>query len=246
MIEIRKRAAEAWQMARKLDHTEWIPLAVLFVAALAAWLFVELADEVVEGDLYEFDRGLLLVLRNPQDITDPLGPAWLEDLMRDLTALGSPAVLAAITLAACGYLWLQGKHLAVMYVLVAVLGALALSTTLKAAFNRPRPDLVEHGQYVYTASFPSGHSMMATATFLTLGGLLARYQPQRRLRVYLVVVASLLSLAVGVSRVYLSVHWPTDVLAGWAIGSAWALLCFAAASFLESRGKIEVSAAGSE
>jgi undecaprenyl-diphosphatase len=148
-------------------------------------------------------------------------------------------VLTTVVLFACGYLWLLRKRLAVVYVLAAVLGAQALSSALKSTFDRPRPTLAPHGDFVYTASFPSGHSSMSAATYLTLGALLARYQRKRRLRVYLVLVALALALLVGVSRVYLSVHWPTDVLAGWAIGAAWALLVWAVAAWLQRRSVIE-------
>lgn len=225
--------------AARLRQIEWVPLVMLFLAALAVWGFVELADEVVEGEVEAFDRRVLLAMRTADDVSDPIGPLWFEELVRDITALGSLGVLATITVAACGYLWLQRKRLAVVYVLVAILGAQALSSALKASFDRSRPDLAPHGMYVYTASFPSGHSVMSAATYLTLGALLARYQTRRRLRVYLVGVAVTLTLLVGISRVYLSVHWPTDVLAGWTIGAAWALLCWAVAAYLQRRGTIE-------
>jgi undecaprenyl-diphosphatase len=231
---------------RRLRHTaaqllraEWIPLAVLFLAALAVWAFIELADEVGEGDLQSLDRAVLQALRTPGDPTDPLGPHWVEEAMRDLTALGSLAVLTIVTGATAGYLWLQGKHAAVIYLLVAVLGAQLLSSSLKYFYDRPRPDLFPHGAHVYTASFPSGHSTMSTATYLTLGAMLARYEQKRRVRVYLVALAMTLALLVGVSRVYLSVHWPTDVIAGWTIGAAWALLCAVIAVYLQRRHILE-------
>lgn len=224
---------------RGIRHTEWIPIAVLLVVALAVWAFIELADEVAEGDLEAFDRAVMMTLREQGDADNPVGPAWMEEAMRDVTALGSVAVLGGVTVAACGFLWLQGKHSAVLYVLVAVLGALVLSSTFKWFYARPRPDLFPHGDKVYTASFPSGHSSMSAAVYLTLGVMLARYQPQRRLQIYLVALAVVLTIAVGISRVYLSVHWPTDVLAGWTLGAAWALGCWAVAYWLARRGMIE-------
>jgi undecaprenyl-diphosphatase len=239
MLNLRQRVNRVLRSLRSLDHTEWIPLAVLLAAALATWAFVELADEVAEGDLAGFDRAVLLLFRNPADPTDPLGPAWFEDYMRDITALGSLGVLSVVVVAVCAYLWLAGKHAAVAYVLVAVLGALALSSILKELYDRPRPDLFPRGADVFTASFPSGHSVMSAATYLTLGALLARYQQSKRLRAYLIGVAMLLTLAVGISRLYFGVHWPSDVLAGWSIGAAWALVCWAVAALLQRRGVIE-------
>jgi undecaprenyl-diphosphatase len=98
---------------------------------------------------------------------------------------------------------------------------------------------VPHGAIVYTASFPSGHAMLAAVVYLTLGALLARVQPRLVLKLYLLGLAILLTIAVGVSRVYLGVHWPTDVLAGWTLGAAWALFCWAAALWLQRRGQVE-------
>ena len=214
-------------------------LSALALAAAAVWAFAELAGDVLEGETHAFDEWVLLALRSATDRSDPLGPGWLEELMRDVTALGSTGILTFITLAVAGFLALERKSHAALFVVVAVGGGMLLSTLLKIGFDRPRPDLVPHGAIVYTASFPSGHSMLAAVAYLTLGALLARVQPRRLLKLYLLGLAILLTVAVGASRVYLGVHWPTDVLAGWAIGAAWALLCWAAALWLQRRGQVE-------
>jgi undecaprenyl-diphosphatase len=114
-----------------------------------------------------------------------------------------------------------------------------LSTVLKMGFERPRPDLVPHATRVYTASFPSGHAMLSAVTYLTLGALLARVQPNRRLKAYLIGLALCITLLVGASRVYLGVHWPSDVLAGWCGGAAWAALCWFIALQLQRQGQVE-------
>jgi undecaprenyl-diphosphatase len=114
-----------------------------------------------------------------------------------------------------------------------------LSALLKDAFGRARPDLVPHGVEVHTLSFPSGHAMLAAATYLTLGALLARVQPHPRVKTYVLTVAAVLTVLIGVSRVHLGVHWPSDVLAGWCVGAAWALLCWMAAVWLQRRGQVE-------
>ena len=135
-----------------------------------------------EGEATSFDTAILLGLRNPADLSDPLGPGWLEEVARDVTALGSMAILVGITLASAGYLWLAGKRRSVALVLVSVGGGIAFSTLFKRGFDRPRPDLVPHATEVYTASFPSGHAMMAAVTYLTLAAMLARVQPTRALK----------------------------------------------------------------
>ena len=123
--------------------------------------------------------------------------------------------------------------------IVATLGALGLSTLLKNTIDRERPDLVPHHTRVYTASFPSGHSMLAASTFLTMGALLARVQRRKRMKAYILLVAITATLLVGLSRVYLGVHWPTDVLAGWTAGAAWALSCWLLARWLQRRHEVE-------
>jgi undecaprenyl-diphosphatase len=218
---------------------ELLPLLVLILIAGGVWTFVEIAEEVTEGETRQIDEAVLLALRNPQDRSDPLGPEWVEEMQRDFTALGGIPVLLLLTLAVSVFLVLDGKRHAALLVLASVGGALLWSFLLKEGFSRPRPDLVPHGAHVYTASFPSAHSMMATATYLTLGVLLARVQARRRLKIFLLGFAALLTLIVGGSRIYLGVHWPTDVLAGWAAGGVWALLCWLAARWLQRRGKVE-------
>lgn len=220
----------AWIGERELGT-----LVALLVAAGGLWLFVELGDEVLEGDTVGVDEALLLAFRTAGDPSDPIGPIWAEELARDITGLGSAGILTVVTLAAVGFLFLQGKRHLALYVVAAVTSGVLVSSVLKLAFDRPRPELVPHGHIVYTASFPSGHAMLSAVTYLTLGALLAGAQSSLRMKAYLLGLAAFLSLLVGVSRVYLGVHWPTDVLAGWCVGSAWALLCWAVALWLERR-----------
>jgi len=210
---------------------------VLLVAGL--WVFAEIADEVVEGDTHSLDRQLLMSMRTKEDLSDPLGPRWVEEVVRDFTALGGVGVLTFLALAVIGYLLMQQKKSAAVFVLVAVSGGFAVSQIMKWQFDRPRPDLVPHGSHVYTTSFPSGHAMMSAATYLTLGALLARVHSERKLKAYFLILAFLLSVAVGVSRVYLGVHWPTDVLAGWTLGACWAILCWLIATLLQRRGRMK-------
>lgn len=232
---MKKPAMKRWPLLR----AELMPLLAIVLVAGGIWLFAELAGEVREGETRQIDEAILLSMRNPADASDPLGPPWLEEMERDFTALGGVGVLSVLTLAVSAFLALDRKGRAAVLVLIAVGGALVLSFLLKSGFQRPRPELVPHGSYVYTTSFPSGHSMMSAATYLTLGALLARVQPRRRLKVLLLGFATLLTLIVGCSRVYLGVHWPTDVLAGWTAGAIWALICWLIARRLQHKGHIE-------
>jgi undecaprenyl-diphosphatase len=214
-------------------------LVALLLATGAVWLFVEVADEVLEGETRGTDERLMLMLRTTGNPSDPLGPPWVEELARDVTAMGSAGILALITAAAAGFLALQRKRPLALYLAAAVAGGTVLSSLLKWGFARPRPDLVAHGQAVYTSSFPSGHSMVSAVAYLTLGALLASSQPNRAMHAYLIGLAVFLTVIVGVSRVYLGVHWPTDVLAGWTAGAAWALVCWVVAKRLHVRGTVE-------
>jgi undecaprenyl-diphosphatase len=216
----------------------------LVILGLGLFAFIGIADEVLEGDTLRLDRWLLLALRAPGDPGDPLGPDWVEEMFRDFTALGGVGVLSLLTLASVGYLWLQGLHRVALFVLLAIVGGLLLSLALKSGFDRPRPDLVSHGSTIYTSSFPSGHSMLAAVVYLTGGALLAVVHSARRVRIYLIGCSVLATLLVGVSRVYLGVHWPSDVLAGWAAGAAWAAACWLAAHWFQERGRIEQGPAG--
>ena len=123
-----------------------------------------------------------------------------------------------------------------------VAGGMVVSGLLKDVFQRPRPEIVPHVAYAANASFPSGHSMMSALTYLTLAALLARSQERKRLKAYFLLLAALLTFMVGISRVYLGVHWPTDVLAGWMAGAVWAMLCWLAARWLQSRKTLESEA----
>src|SRR5688500_18979663 len=158
-------------MLEPFARLEWGLLAGLALAAAAFWGFMELADEVLEGGTRAVDRALLLAFRNAEDPSDPWGPRWLHEVMRDFTALGGMALLTLFTAAAIGYLLLDAKRHAAVAVFVAVAGGQFLSVLLKIGFDRPRPDLVPHDIFVYTASFPSGHSMMSAVTYLTLGAM---------------------------------------------------------------------------
>lgn len=215
---------------------EGISLFAFVVVTGGIWLFAEIADEVMKGDTRGFDRRIMLAMRDPADSKDPWGPKWLEEMGRDFTALGGMGVLIFLTAATVGGYLLRRRHKTAVLILVAILGGLVIALMLKQSFDRPRPDLVPHGSYVYTKSFPSGHSMLSAITYLTLGSMIVRTHKHRPTKIYIMSVSMLITLLVGVSRIYLGVHWPTDVLGGWLAGASWALICWLVARWLQKHG----------
>jgi undecaprenyl-diphosphatase len=236
---IRHRWEKLLARARRASLDEVGVLVLVAILAGALWAFAELAEDVVQGKTRTFDERVLLLMRNPVDRSDPVGSEWVEELARDFTGLGGVGVLTFLSLAVVGFLGLQRKWHTVLVLCLAVGGGLLLSSLLKHGFSRPRPGLVPHGSLVYTSSFPSGHSMMSTITYLTLAALLVRTVSGRRIKLYIFSVALVLASLVGTSRVYLGVHWPTDVLAGWTIGAAWAILWWLLTRRLQKAGHVE-------
>jgi undecaprenyl-diphosphatase len=230
----------AWLHPRRwLSTRELVTLTALALCASGVWGFIAVADAVSDGELERIDERLVLAMRSAGDPTDPIGPRWFEEMMRDFTALGGTAVLGGIAVAGLVYLILLNRRGTALMTVIAFGGGVAVSLVLKELFDRPRPDLVAHGSHVYTKSFPSGHSMLSAVTYLTLGAVLARVQSRWILKVYMIALALGISLLVGVSRVYLGVHWPSDVVAGWAAGSAWALGVWGVTHMLQRTGDIE-------
>lgn len=196
----------------------------LAVAAVGLLVFAGVADEAAEGDSHAFDEAILTSLRMADDPSNPIGPAWFDLAMSDITSLGGFVVLTLLVLSVVIYLLIQGKWRNAVVVGGASASGVILSETLKVGFGRPRPELVPQLAEVHSLSFPSGHAMLSGVIFLTLGALLARFHKRKRERALIMLYAVLVTMLVGASRVYLGVHWPTDVLAGWALGAAWAAL----------------------
>lgn len=212
--------ARLWTFLRRFEARVLIGMVL---AASALWAFLSLGGEMAEGETEAIDRSLMLMLRNPADLSDPIGSRRYEEVVRDVTALGGTTVVTLVTVVGALAFAFHRRYRHAGVLVGAVVLAWFSSEAGKALYGRARPDLVPHGVTVYSASFPSGHSALAAATYLTLAMLVASLETRRRTKALCYGLAGALLVGVGFSRVYLGVHWPSDVLAGWALGAAWAL-----------------------
>ncbi len=200
--------------------------AALAVLAAGVWAFLGVAEEMAEGEVHGFDLAVLQALREGGRPDDALGPWWLETIATDLTALGSTSLLTLILLLVCGLFLMLRRPGAAAMLLLAAGGGLLISQGLKAVFGRERPPIDYHAVESLNASFPSGHAMLSAVVFLTLGTVGARLFKRRREKAYVMGASVLIALLVGLTRIYLGVHWTSDVVAGWCVGAAWAMACW--------------------
>lgn len=218
---------------RYLAKPESRTLLLLIVCSGLLLLFAELTERVLIGGTASIDQTLLLMMREAGDVDDPLGPGWFEEMARDFTALGGIPVLLTLTFMTTCYLLMDNRYHSAAFVLGTALTGLIVSTLLKEFFDRPRPDLVHQATRVYTSSFPSAHAMLSACMYLAFAALLARTETRKRKKTSLLLFAAALIIVVGLSRVYLGVHWPTDVLAGWTAGAIWTLICWIAFRYFD-------------
>jgi undecaprenyl-diphosphatase len=218
-----------------LGRWDFLALALLAIVCGAVWGFVELAEELREGELERFDLRLLHLFRDPANPANPVGGRVVQELVRDATALGGILFLALLVTATVAVLWVEKHRRAAVWLSTATLGALALSTLFKSLYSRGRPDVIASELLPSSYSFPSGHSMLSAAVYLTVAALLIQVVPKKRTRALILMVALLLTFLTGFSRVYLGMHYPSDVLAGWTLGLAWAALCWLVAWYTRAR-----------
>jgi len=205
-------------------RAEFVALAALLVAGVGVAAFMEIAGEVNEGDSQAFDQAVLSALRPyADDPARPWGPWWLKEAAGDVTALGGIAVLGLFALIVAAFLLIQRKWLSSLLLALGLASGVALSEGLKAVFERERPPAAAQAVETINASFPSGHALLSTVFYLSVGVMLTRAFPRRRFKAFVLGVAILLALLVGLSRIYLGAHWASDVFAGWAVGAAWAM-----------------------
>lgn len=212
---------------RRIAWRDAAPYLTALIVLACSFLFIKLADAVRSGSTQKFDERVLLSLRRTDTPEIPVGPPWLREAALDATALGSPFVLVLVVSAVVGFLNLQRRYPLAFLVVLTAVGGTVVQSELKQLIGRARPSIVPHLREVTAPSFPSGHAMLSAIVFLTLAALLMPVMPDRRTKLFCLIWALLLTLLVGLSRIYLGVHYPTDVLAGWMAGLVWALLSMA-------------------
>jgi undecaprenyl-diphosphatase len=215
----------------------------VFACAIWTWTFVKLAGKTRKGRTDEIDNQILRALRKPENPDVPIGPKWLLEVARDITALGSGADLSVASVVLIGFLCLNRRFRAAGYLIASTGSGLLMCRILKEFFVRSRPTVVTPLTHFDPESFPSGHSMGSALVYLTLGGVISRQVKGSIAKFYFLSVALSITLLVGISRLYLGVHYPSDVLAGWAAGSLWSSACTEAARWLQRRGIVEPPAA---
>lgn len=209
---------------------------VLIFAGLGALGFgLHLTDEISDGESYRFDTWILVHLRQSANTAIPIGPKWLELSATDLSALGGFTLQWLLGGAAVVFLLYIRKRAEAGWLAASVLGASLFNTVLKHSLHRARPEVVPHLTMVDNASFPSGHAMISAAILLTIGAMISETVKSTSARFYIMLFAAFLVFLIGLSRLYLGVHWPTDVLAGWCLGGVWALIVFAVNRLLRRR-----------
>jgi len=209
----------------RLRSFETVGLVSFGAIAGGLLLLQQLIGEVLEGEHLPLDEAALLFFRVPGNLQQPIGPAWLAHAASDITSLGGVTVLSLVTLLTANYLAIAGKRSLALFVFLSVSSGWLVSTVLKILVGRQRPTLVPHLAEVGDLSFPSGHAMLSAVTYLTLGALLSQGR-SRTESAYIVGCAILLTALIGVSRVFLGVHYPSDVAGGWCAGAIWALSCW--------------------
>ncbi|HWA21470.1 MAG TPA: phosphatase PAP2 family protein [Caulobacterales bacterium] len=235
MTSFLHRVRPLGQSLLALARGEITALAALAILAGGVAVFADVAEDFNESKSRAFDMRVLTALHPGPDPADPIGPAWLDRAAQDFSALGSVAILVTIALVVIGFLLMQKRRLQAGLLALALGGGLALSETMKFVFERTRPPEIYHAAGVLNASFPSGHALLSTVFYLTLGAMLARLVPRRREKLYALGLALTLALLVGLTRIYLGVHWASDVFAGWSLGASWAMACWLIEWWVEKR-----------
>lgn len=241
-MPILEKASNQFPKLKKLLRKEILIMTGTLFLLLFFWGGIELRDLFIVDRAQQFDEWLLVSVRDAENPQYLFGPHWVDEAVRDVTALGGPAVLTFMVIVVLVYLLLQKSYRAATLVVIATAGGLLISLLLKDFFLRDRPDIVPALMVETSPSFPSGHSMISAIVYLTLGSLLTRLETSPRIRVYIISIAIFVAALVGISRVLLGVHYPTDVLVGWITGFFWASICWFFMFALQEQGVVEENA----
>jgi undecaprenyl-diphosphatase len=222
----------------RLERHELTWLLVGLGSCILLLVFLKLSGAVMEGETLAFDKKIVTAFRKADNPALPIGPAWMSGALMDLTALGGPTVIGLVVLAVVGFLAFQTRYWTAFFIFMTAVSGEVVSYAMKSVFARPRPSVVPHLREAFSSSFPSGHAMQSAIIYLTLGAMLMRIAQGRLTKIYCLGMGMFLTFVVGVSRVWLGVHYPTDVLAGWIVGLFWASLCWLVAQHYEVRAGI--------
>lgn len=204
--------------------------ASLGLALLGLWGLSVLTEEVLEGDTARVDHAVLFWL-NEQ------ATPWLDHAAVEITALGDTLVMVLVALISASFLWLLGRKAYAVLLMAAVVGGGVITPVLKTIFDRPRPQILELRAHFTesSAAYPSGHATMSMVTLVTIAFIIHRLSRHRWMGVIAGGLAGVVILLIGLSRLYLGLHFPSDVIAGYAVGFTWAVLCALTIIAFESR-----------
>ena len=211
-------------------------IAGAIVGILGTALFARIADFVREGSTQAFDDRVMTWMGQHRII-------WLERTLVEITALGTGGVVISIVGVSAMFLWLTRHQYSAVLLLFSTIGGIVVNNVLKLIFMRERPQVFEWAAHASSSSFPSGHAMSAAIVYATVGYLAARLQKRLWARWLTLSFAFVLVILICASRVYLGVHYPTDVLAGLVLGLAWAGFCMAtleAVQVLGARRSVQI------
>lgn len=226
----------------RVARAEVAAVIALLIIALGVFVFVRLADNLPQIDGEGFDWLVLGAVRPiAGDPSMPWGPWWLHEAAMDISSLGGISVLGLFALIALGFLLMSAKRLSALLLVVGLAGGVFLSEGLKAVFDRARPPQAYQVVDTLNASFPSGHALLSTVFYLSVGVMMTRAFPRRRFKAYAIGVGIVIALLIGLTRIYLGAHWASDVFGGWSVGAAWAMLLWLVAYAAERRQRVNHS-----
>lgn len=192
----------------------------MIVGMLLTFGFAQLASKVVAGKTLGFDDAAMTYIGAHQI-------PWIKNAMIEVTTLGTGIVVAMIVAVSALFLWLYDYKQSATLLLVATIGGIILNGVLKLGFNRPRPEFFDWGTHAMSSSFPSGHAMSAAIVYPTVAYLATRLHKTHLARFFTMLGAAIIVALISFSRIYLGVHYPSDVLAGVIVGLAWSAFCMA-------------------